>query len=80
TELGYFDALRKFLPREGLVDTLMRGGMAVINRDIEGMMTLLVDAEMKMFEGLNTPVIFLQNVVTDLIQGLGIVDAFRIFS
>lgn len=77
TELGYFDALRKFLPREGLVDTLMRGGMAVINRDIEGMMTLLVDAEMKMFEGLNTPVIFLQNVVTDLIQGLGIVDAFR---
>ncbi|MFX8907140.1 hypothetical protein ABTM87_20120, partial [Acinetobacter baumannii] len=60
TELGSFDALRKFLPREGLVDTLMRGGMAVINRDIEGMMTLLVDAEMKMFEGLNTPVIFLQ--------------------
>lgn len=80
TELGYFDALRKFLPREGLVDTLMRGGMAVLNRDIEGMMTLLVDAEMKMFEGLHTPVIFLQNVVTDLIQGLGVGDAFRIFS
>jgi hypothetical protein len=80
TELGYFDALRKFLPREGLVDTMVRGGMAVLNRDIEGMMTLLVDAEMKMFEGLHTPVIFLQNVVTDLIQGLGVVDAFRIFS
>lgn len=80
TELGYFDALRKFLPREGLVDTMVRGGMAVLNRDIEGMMTLLVDAEMKMFEGLDTPVIFLQNVVTDLIQGLGVVDAFRIFS
>src|SRR6202007_3225031 len=42
--------------------------------------TLLVDAEMKMFAGLRTPVIFLQNVVTDLVQGLGIVDAFRIFS
>jgi hypothetical protein len=80
TELGYFDALRKFLPKEGLVDTMMRGGMAVLNRDIEGMMTLLVDAEMKMFEGLHTPVIFLQNVVTDLVQGLGIVDAFRIFA
>jgi len=80
TELGYFDALRKFLPKEGLVDTMVRGGMAVLNRDIEGMMTLLVDAEMKMFEGLHTPVIFLQNVVTDLIQGLGVVDAFRIFS
>lgn len=80
TELGYFDALRKFLPKDGLVDTMLRGGMAVLNRDIEGMMTLLVDAEMKMFHGLHTPVIFLQNVVTDLVQGLGIVDAFRIFS
>ncbi|GGY96584.1 hypothetical protein [Novosphingobium colocasiae] len=80
TELGYFDALRKFLPKDGLVDTMLRGGMALLNRDIEGMMTLLVDAEMQMFEGLKTPVIFLQNVVTDLIQGLGIIDAFRIFA
>ena len=80
TELGYFDAMRKFLPSDGLVDTMLRGGKAVLSRDIEGMMTLLVDAEMKMFRGLDTPVIFLQNVVTDLIQGLGIVDAFRIFS
>lgn len=80
TELGYFDALRKFLPKEGLVDTVLRGSKAVLGKDIEGMMTLLVDAEMKMFEGLPTPVVFLQNVVTDLIQGLGVVDAFRIFS
>jgi hypothetical protein len=80
TELGYFDAMRKFLPSDGLVDVMMRGGKAVLGRDIEGMMTLLVDAEMKMFRGLHTPVIFLQNVVTDLVQGLGIVDAFRIFS
>lgn len=80
TELGYFDAMRKFLPSEGLVDTMLRGGKAVLSRDIEGMMTLLVDAEMKMFHELTTPVIFLQNVVTDLIQGLGVVDAFRIFS
>lgn len=80
TELGYFDAMRKFLPKDGLVDTMLRGGKALLNRDIESMMTLLVDAEMKMFAGLHTPVIFLQNVVTDLIQGLGITDAFRIFS
>lgn len=80
TELGYFDALRRFLPREGLVDTVLRGSKAVLGRDIESMMTLLVDAEMKMFAGLPTPVIFLQNVVTDLVQGLGFVDAFRIFA
>ncbi len=80
TELGYFDAVRKFLPKEGLIDTVMRGSKAVLNKDIESLMTLLVDAEMKMFRGLETPVIFLQNVVTDLIQGLGFVDAFRVFS
>jgi hypothetical protein len=80
TELGYFDALRKFLPREGLVDAVLRGSKAVLGKDIESMMTLLVDTEMKMFQGLPTPVIFLQNVVTDLMQGLGFVDAFRIFS
>jgi hypothetical protein len=35
---------------------------------------------MKMFHGLNTPVIFLQNVVTDLLLGLGVYDAFRMFA
>ena len=80
TELGYFDALRKFLPSDGLVDTVLRGSKAVIGRDVEGLMTLLVDAEMKMFRGVPTPVIFLQNVVTDLILGLGFADAFRVFS
>lgn len=80
TELGYFDALRKFLPSDGLLDTVLRGSKAVLGRDIEGIITLLIDAEMKMFRGLNTPVIFLQNVVTDLVQGLGVVDAFRVFA
>ena len=80
TELGYFDALKKFLPSDGLVDTFLRGSKMVLGRDVESMMTLLVDAEMKMFEGLHTPVIFLQNVVTDLVQGLGVANAFRVFS
>jgi hypothetical protein len=42
--------------------------------------TLLIDAEMKMFEGLSTPVIFLQNVVVDLLLGLGFDSAFSIFA
>jgi len=41
---------------------------------------MLVDAEMKMFDGLETPVIFLQNVVTDLILGLGAYDTFASFA
>jgi hypothetical protein len=35
---------------------------------------------MRMFEGLQTPVIFLQNVVTDLLLGLGVDDACGIFA
>lgn len=80
TEYGYFDALKRFLPDGGLVDTFLRGSKAVVTRDIESMMTLLVDAEMKMFRGLETPVVFLQNVVTDLILGLGIDRAFAVFA
>ena len=49
-------------------------------KDIEGITTLLIDAEMKMFDGLRTPVMFLQNVVVDLLLGLGFKDAFRIFA
>jgi hypothetical protein len=43
-------------------------------------MQMLVDAEMKMFHGLATPVIFIQNVVTDLLLGLGMKDAFGYFA
>ena len=39
-------------------------------------MELLVDAEMKMFDGMNTPVIFLQNVVVDLLMGLKMDELF----
>jgi hypothetical protein len=54
--------------------------MSLAKKDIEGVTTLLIDAEMKMFQGLKTPVIFLQNVVVDLLLGLGFKEAFRIFA
>jgi hypothetical protein len=40
----------------------------------------LIDSEMSMFRGLETPVIFLQNVVCDLLLGLGFKESFRIFA
>ena len=80
TEHGMVDALKRFLPAEGALSALVRGGLSVATRDVEGMARLLIDAEMKMFSGLSTPVIFLQNVVTDLLLGMGIKDAFRIFA
>ena len=80
TESGMLGALRRFLPDEGLMDAAIRGGTSMAKKDIEGVTTLLVDAEMKMFEGLRTPVIFLQNIVVDLLLGLGFKDAFSIFA
>jgi hypothetical protein len=80
TEDGMLGAVKRFLPDEGLMDAAIRGGASMAKKDIEGMTTLLIDAEMKMFQGLSTPVVFLQNVVVDLLLGLGFKDAFRIFA
>jgi hypothetical protein len=80
TEDGMLGALKRFLPDEGLLDAAIRGGSSMVKKDIEGVTTLLIDAEMKMFEGLSTPVIFLQNVIVDMLLGLGFDDAFRIFA
>ncbi len=80
TEYGMLDALRRFLPDDGAFGAAMKGSVAVARKDVRTCMQLLVDAEMKMFAGLSTPVIFLQNVVTDLLLGLGFKDAFRFFA
>ena len=80
TEDGMIGALKRFMPDEGLVSAALRGGMSLAKKDIEGITTLLIDAEMKMFAGVSTPVIFLQNVVVDLLLGLGFKDAFQIFA
>ena len=40
------------------------------------MMQMLIDIEMKMFRGLNIKVIFLQNIITDLILGYSIREIF----
>jgi hypothetical protein len=80
TELGYVGALKKVIPASGVLNTLTRGTRAVLGKDVESVMSMLIDAEMKMFEGLETPVIFLQNVVTDLILGLGANDVFASFA
>ncbi len=80
TEHGMVGALRKFLPEDGAISAMFRGGVALASKDIEVILQLLVDAEMKMFDGLKTPVIFMQNVITDLLLGLGMKDALRIFA
>ena len=79
TEHGMIDALRMFLPQEGAIAAMLKGGVALASKDIEAIMQMLIDAEMKMFQGLNTPVVFMQNVITDLLLGLRMDECFRIF-
>ncbi len=80
TEHGVLGALKRFLPEHDRLGALVKGGVSLARRDIRGIGELLIDAEMKMFDGLATPVIFLQNLVTDLLLGLGMTEALRIFA
>ncbi|MBH0116826.1 hypothetical protein I6E52_08185 [Salinibacterium sp. NG253] len=80
TENGILGALNRFMPDEGMLNAMMRGGRSLAKKDIEGIITLLVDAEMAGFAGVRTPVVWLQNVVVDLLLGLGFTDAFAIFA
>lgn len=77
---GMVGAVQRFLPDGGFLDAAVRGTRSLARKDIEGVVTLLIDAEMKMFAGLPTPVIWLQNVVTDLLLGMGFNGAFEVFA
>lgn len=78
TELGIVGTLKEYVPGN-FFGSLFKGGMAYLSKDYLSIMELLIDAEMKMFKGINTPVIFLQNVVTDLLLGLGMTDVLKAF-
>jgi len=69
TELGIVGTVKQYVPGN-LLGSMFKGGVAFLSKDFLSLMELMVDAEMKMFKGINTPVIFLQNVVTDLLIGL----------
>ncbi|MCF1714801.1 hypothetical protein L0U88_09205 [Flavihumibacter sp. RY-1] len=78
TELGIMGTIKQYVPGN-FFGSLFKGGVAFLSKDFLSIMELLIDAEMKMFKGINTPVIFLQNVVTDLLLGLGMKDILVAF-
>jgi len=69
TELGVAGTLKKFVPGN-FIGSMFKGGVAFLSKDYLSIMELLIDSEMKMFKGIDTPVIFLQNVITDLLLGM----------
>lgn len=79
TEHGMVGALRNFMPKDGLLATALTGTKALATKEVDGIARMLIDMEMKMFAGTKTPVIFIQNVFTDLLLGMGFTRAFKIF-
>lgn len=75
TELGIVGTLKEYVPGN-FFGSLFKGGMAFLSKDFMSIIELLIDAEMKMFKGIDTPVIFIQNVMVDMILGI---KAFEIF-
>ena len=75
TELGIVGSIKEYVPGN-IFSFAIKGGMGILNKDFSKLMELLIDAEMKMFRGVKTPVIFLQNVLVDLILGLGMYEVF----
>ena len=74
TELGIIGTVKQYVPGN-IFGTFAKGGMAFLSKDFLKLMEILIDAEMKMFRGIKTPVIFIQNVVTDMILGMKAYDA-----
>ena len=76
TELGIAGTIKQYVPGN-VFGTFAKGGFALLNKDFIKLMELLIDAEMKMFKGIQTPVIFIQNVLVDMILGLKMFEVFK---
>ena len=75
TELGILGTIQQYVPGN-IFGTFAKGGLAFLSKDFAKLMQILIDAEMKMFKGVSTPVIFIQNVITDMILGLQMYEVF----
>jgi len=80
SEKGIMPTINEILFKDnsamGILGMISKGSAAVLGKDAVKMMQMLVDVEMKMFKGLNVKVIFLQNIITDLLLGYGIKEIF----
>lgn len=79
TDLGVVGTLKAATPG-GLVDALTRGARSAVGRDFTELMSMLVDAEMARFAQVETPIVFMQNVVADLLLGLEAHQFFAAFA
>ncbi len=79
-EKGIFPAINDALFSNntalGVLGMVAKGSMAVFNKDAMELMKMLVDVEVKMFKGLDVKVVFLQNIIVDLLLGYDVKEVF----
>lgn len=79
-EKGIFSAIKETILSDSsgaeIFGMMTKGGMSLFEKDMVKVMHMLVDIELKIFRGLNLKVIFLQNIVTDLLLGYGVKEIF----
>ncbi len=78
-EVGILETIRRFAPG-GVIQTVVKGAMSAATQDVVALMQMLVDSEMKRFAGTRTPIVFVQNVVTDLLLGLRLEHVLAAFA
>lgn len=80
-EKGIFPAISEMIFSDNsamnILGIVAKGGAAIVGKDAIKIMQMLIDLEMKMFKGLDVKVVFLQNIITDLILGYGIKEVFE---
>jgi len=80
SEKGIFGALKDSIfsdsSTKDIFGLLTKGGSLIFSKDMIKVMQMLIDIEMKIFRDLNVRVMFLQNIVTDLLLGFGVKEAF----
>lgn len=78
-ERGMVGALQDMLFAQGTrsaIGKMVQGGLAAVTLDAVKLMKMLVDQEMEMFRGLDVKVVFLQNVIVDLMLGFDVAEPF----
>ena len=80
SEKGIIPTINEILFKDnsalGMIGMIASGSAAVFGKDAIKLMKMLVDIEMRMFKGLNVKVIFLQNIITDLLLGYEVKEIF----
>jgi hypothetical protein len=78
-EIGIMETLRRYAPG-GILETLFTGAISGLTQDLDKLVCMLIETEMKPFIDVKTPVVFLQNIVTDLLLGMGMDSLFGVFA